>query len=148
MKSSADTNESRPSLAQQIVSIIQGKMTVYDVVAHCLENIKKHNDGYRAYITVFEQDALDQAEKLDSTFAKTPPKESSLCGAPLGIKDNINVPAYPTTCAVELFRNFIPSTDAQVIKDLKNSDAIILGKNNMHALALGATSTSSIFGPV
>jgi aspartyl-tRNA(Asn)/glutamyl-tRNA(Gln) amidotransferase subunit A len=53
-----------------------------------------------------------------------------------------------TTAASELFKDRIPSADAEVVRRLKNAGAVILGKTNLHEFALGGTAAVSYFGPV
>jgi aspartyl-tRNA(Asn)/glutamyl-tRNA(Gln) amidotransferase subunit A len=64
------------------------------------------------------------------------------------VKDNIDTAGIRTTAASELFKNRVPSEDAQVVRRLKSADAIILGKTNLHEFAYGGTSAVSYFGPV
>ena len=53
-----------------------------------------------------------------------------------------------TTGASELFRDRVPSEDAEVARRLKDAGAILLGKLNMHEFAYGPTSAVSYFGAV
>jgi aspartyl-tRNA(Asn)/glutamyl-tRNA(Gln) amidotransferase subunit A len=64
------------------------------------------------------------------------------------LKDTIDTGGIRTTAASELFKDRIPSADAEVARRLKNSGAIILGKTNLHEFACGGTSAISYFGPV
>jgi aspartyl-tRNA(Asn)/glutamyl-tRNA(Gln) amidotransferase subunit A len=66
----------------------------------------------------------------------------------LSVKDNIDVEGYYTTCALRAFSGHPSKADAAIVRRLRRQGALFLGKNNMHALALGATSTSSDYGPV
>lgn len=53
-----------------------------------------------------------------------------------------------TTAASELFKDRVPSEDAEVVRTLKNAGAILLGKTNLHEFAYGGSSSVSYFGPV
>lgn len=123
------------------------RATASDIVSGCLETISRLNRRFRAYISVFAEEARRKAEELDRE-AEGRACIPHLFAAPLAIKDNIWVKGHPTTAAIRLFEHFIPRDDAQLVARLRRRDTIILGKNNMHALALGATSTSSLYGPV
>src|SRR5213079_2898178 len=48
----------------------------------------------------------------------------------------------------ELFKDRVPSEDAEIVQRLKRAGAIILGKTNLHEFAYGGTSAVSYFGPV
>ena len=53
-----------------------------------------------------------------------------------------------TTGASELFKDRVPAEDAEVVRRLKNSGAVLLGKLNLHEFAYGGTSAVTFFGPV
>jgi aspartyl-tRNA(Asn)/glutamyl-tRNA(Gln) amidotransferase subunit A len=53
-----------------------------------------------------------------------------------------------TTAASELFKDRVPSEDADVVRRLKSAGAIIVGKTNLHEFAYGGSSSVSYFGPV
>lgn len=121
--------------------------TVSRIVNECLRKIAKLDEEYKTFITVFDQQASHDAEELDQLINQGKPIRF-LFGAPISLKDNICIKAHKTTAATKLFENFLPTKDAEVVASLRRSKTIVLGKNNLHALALGATSTSSLFGPV
>lgn len=64
------------------------------------------------------------------------------------MKDNIDTAGIRTTAASELFKDRVPSEDAEVVRKLKNAGAILLGKTNLQEFAYGGTSSVSFFGPV
>ena len=53
-----------------------------------------------------------------------------------------------TTAAFEHFKDRVPAKDAEAVRRLKEAGAIIVGKTNMHELAMGTTSVVSYFGSV
>jgi aspartyl-tRNA(Asn)/glutamyl-tRNA(Gln) amidotransferase subunit A len=71
-----------------------------------------------------------------------------LHGIPIALKDNIDTAGTRTTAASELFKDRIPSEDAEVVRRLKNAGAILIGKTNLHEFAYGGSSSISYFGPV
>ena len=71
-----------------------------------------------------------------------------LHGIPIALKDNIDTAGIRTTAASELFKDRVPSEDAEVVRRLKNAGAILLGKTNLHEFAYGGSSSVSYFGPV
>ena len=71
-----------------------------------------------------------------------------LHGIPIALKDNIDTAGVRTTAASELFKDRVPSEDAEVVRRLKNAGAILLGKTNLHEFAYGGSSSVSYFGPV
>lgn len=71
-----------------------------------------------------------------------------LHGIPIALKDNIDTAGIRTTAASELFKDRVPSEDAEVVRRLKKAGAILLGKTNLHEFAYGGTSSVSYFGAV
>jgi len=70
----------------------------------------------------------------------------SLCGVALAVKDNIEVAGMPITNGAPYMRRIADKT-APVIRRLMAEGAVVLGKTNMHELALGATNVNPHFGP-
>jgi aspartyl-tRNA(Asn)/glutamyl-tRNA(Gln) amidotransferase subunit A len=64
------------------------------------------------------------------------------------VKDNIDTAGVRTTAASELFKDRVPSEDAEVVRRLKEAGAILLGKTNLQEFAYGGSSAVSCFGPV
>ena len=69
-------------------------------------------------------------------------------GIPIALKDNIDTAGIKTTAASGVYRDRIPTEDAEVTTLLRNAGAISLGKLNMHEFAFGTTSLVSYFGSV
>ena len=137
----------KDDLVDQLQGLSQGRSSVYHIVKNYISQIEKANSQYNVFIDVFESDALASAEKLDKEMQSQGPS-TNLYGAALAIKDNIWIKDYRTTAGLELFKDYFPKEDAKVISELRRLKSVFLGKTNMHALALGATSASSFFGPV
>jgi aspartyl-tRNA(Asn)/glutamyl-tRNA(Gln) amidotransferase subunit A len=58
-----------------------------------------------------------------------------LHGIPIALKDNIDTAGIRTTAASELFKDRVPSEDADVARRLQNAGAILLGKTNLQEFA-------------
>ncbi len=71
-----------------------------------------------------------------------------LHGVPLAIKDNIDVAGFATTGGTSALRHTHPAADAEVVARLRAEGALVLGKNNLHELAMGWTSDNPHFGRV
>ncbi|AHC51251.1 amidase [Sulfolobus acidocaldarius SUSAZ] len=64
------------------------------------------------------------------------------------IKDIIDIKGVPTTAGSRILNNYIPDSNAYVVEKILEEGGEIIGKTNTHEFAMGATNTSSIFGPV
>ncbi|GAB7183899.1 indoleacetamide hydrolase [Kitasatospora sp. Ki12] len=97
-----------------------------------------------AFITLDAEGALTEAARRDAQAARRD-AEADWC---LVVKDNIHVAGLPNTAGTPALRDFVPAADAPVVRALRSAGAIVLGKTNMHELALGATSCNHTFGAV
>src|SRR5699024_6150968 len=71
-----------------------------------------------------------------------------LHGVPIALKDNIFTKNIQTTMGSGIFKEYLPSYDATVVKKLAAAGSVFLGKLNMHEFAYGTTGDRSYFGPV
>jgi aspartyl-tRNA(Asn)/glutamyl-tRNA(Gln) amidotransferase subunit A len=115
-------------------------------VSDALERIAALNPRLNAFITVFEQEALAQARVLADELRQGRSR-GPLHGLPISIKDLIDVEGAPTTAASKTRLGQVATADATVVSQLRRAGAIILGKCNLHELALGTTNDESAFGP-
>ena len=83
--------------------------------------------------------ALSDQRRNDNTSL------SAIDGIPIAIKDNLNVSDLPTRNGSKFTHPV--SGDADVIKVLRNSGAIIIGKLNMDECAIGGTTNNPHYGP-
>ena len=113
----------------------------------CLKRIERYNPALNAFIAVTAEHAITAARAMEAEQQREEWR-GPLHGIPIALKDNIDTGGIRTTAASELFKDRIPSTDAEVVQRLKNAGAILIGKTNLHEFAYGGTSSISYFGPV
>ena len=113
----------------------------------CLNRIEKLNPALNAFITVLADSALDQARRAEQEIFRGKYR-GPLHGIPIGLKDIIDTAGTPTTAASALFKDRIPTHDAEIVRRLHAAGAIILGKQNLHEFAYGGSSLISLFGEV
>ena len=70
----------------------------------------------------------------------------SLHGLPIGIKDVTVTAGIRTTFGSPLFKDNVPSEDAEVVRRLKAAGAIVLAKTNTPEFATGANTVNELFG--
>ena len=123
------------------------KISVKEAVNNVIDNIKKNDNKINAYITVTEENALKDAETIQKKIDSG--EETGLfAGVPFAIKDNICTKGIRTSCASKMLENFTPIYDATVVRRIKNSDAISIGKLNMDEFGMGGSTETSYFGVV
>jgi len=146
----AGTPSSSPSdwtLAQASQQIRHGKISPVELTRTCLSRIEKLNPKTNAFITVMAEQALAQARVLEAE-RQAGKWRGPLHGIPIAVKDLFDTAGTRTTCGSAVFADRIPSEDAEVVRRLKSAGAVIIGKNNMHEFAYGATSIPSHYGAV
>jgi amidase len=85
------------------------------------------------------------ARQLDDERRKKGPR-GPLHGIPILLKDNFDTNDMATTGGCLALAGHQPKDDAFQVKKLRDAGAVILGKVNLHELALGLTTVSSIGG--
>ena len=113
----------------------------------CLKRIEQYNPSVNAFITVTGDQALAAARELADEQSKGKWR-GPLHGIPIALKDNIDTKGVRTTGASELFKDRVPTEDAEVVRKLKAAGAIIVGKLNLQEFAYGTTSVTTYFGAV
>ncbi|HCR92375.1 MAG TPA: Asp-tRNA(Asn)/Glu-tRNA(Gln) amidotransferase subunit GatA [Candidatus Pacebacteria bacterium] len=116
------------------------KFTAVDVVKTCLENVRKYNKEYNVLLTVRDEDELiKEAKSVD--YSKP------LAGIPVVLKDLFSTNLLRTTGGAKIIDTYVPRYDATVVRKLKESGAIIIGKANEDAWGHGSSGENSDFGP-
>ena len=135
-----------PSMQCTLAQLASGRTTSTALVTRYI-NQARRNKHLNAWITLDADGALQHARTLDK-LRKQSHLLGPLHGVALAIKDNIHVAGLPNTGGTSTLKQFVPTTDAVVIRQLKQAGAIILGKTNMHEMAYGITSNNYAFGAV
>lgn len=123
------------------------KVSPVELTQECLQRIAKLNPLLNTFITVTAESALAEAETAEEEISQGRWR-GPLHGIPVALKDLIDTKGVATTAASALFKDRVPSEDAQVVRRLKQAGAVLLGKQNLHEFAYGGSSMISYFGEV
>jgi aspartyl-tRNA(Asn)/glutamyl-tRNA(Gln) amidotransferase subunit A len=123
------------------------KVSARELTAEHYKRISAKNPELHAFLTLCEERAYAQADKIDAAVAKGE-KLPELAGVPIAVKDTISTRGVRTTCSSKILENFIPPYDATAVSRLERAGAIILGKTNCDEFAMGSSNENSAFGPV
>ncbi len=118
----------------QLVETYLARMEAYDQNGARLNAILRINPG------ALEEAALRDRERAQGRV------RGPLHGIPVIVKDNYDTHDMPTTGGSVALAGVIPPDDAFQVKRLRDSGAIVLAKANMHELAMGITTISSLGG--
>jgi aspartyl-tRNA(Asn)/glutamyl-tRNA(Gln) amidotransferase subunit A len=111
------------------------------------ERIDARNPELNAYLTLSQDRAFAQAERMDALVAAGKPLPA-LAGVPIAVKDVISTRGVRTTCGSKILENYIPPYDATAVERLEAAGAVILGKTNCDEFAMGSSNENSAYGPV
>ncbi|KAK2744811.1 hypothetical protein FQN57_004134 [Myotisia sp. PD_48] len=155
-------------------ALISSNATCREVVSAFLQRIQTYNPIINAIISL-DPDALSVADTLDHRIHSVLNQDGTITGErfirncnpltdicnsishlismqplfciPILLKDNFDTTNVPTTAGCKgLADSPPPLRDAAVVTRLRNAGAIILGKTNMHEMALQGLSVSSLGG--
>ena len=138
---------------EQIAKLFRArKLSPVELTKHILARIEQLNPKLNAYLTVTEDLAIAQAKKAETElFAPRSRKgrrdRGSLHGVPISLKDNIYTKDIRTTAGSQILKDFVPQHDAQIVSQLYEAGAVLLGKTNLHEFAYGVTTNNPHFGP-
>ena len=121
------------------------KLSPVELTNDCLSRIAKLNSTLHAFITVTAESALAEARQAEEEIQRGKWR-GPLHGIPLGLKDLIDTAGVRTTAASALFKDRIPTEDAEAARRLKAAGAVFLGKQNLHEFAYGGSSVISNYG--
>ncbi|MDQ8032922.1 MAG: amidase [Bordetella sp.] len=107
------------------------------LVADYLARIAALDTWLHAYVAVYAEEALDAARaadlQLDQGIWLGP-----LHGVPIALKDLIDIAGRPTTIGSPIHADTIATRTAELVQQLQQAGAIILGKTHMVQFAMGA----------
>src|SRR3974390_788914 len=123
------------------------RVSAREVAAEYFKRISAQNKGLNAYLTLCEERAYKQADRVDALVAagkQLPP----LAGVPVAVKDVISTRGGRTPCGSKILSNYVPPYDATAVHRLESAGAVILGKTNCDEFAMGSSNENSAYGPV
>ncbi|MFJ7679458.1 Asp-tRNA(Asn)/Glu-tRNA(Gln) amidotransferase subunit GatA [Peribacillus sp. NPDC097206] len=137
------------SLFEQKVSELHERLhnkeiSVTDLVNESYERIGQVEDKVQAFLTLDEENARNQAKKMDDQLAKGE-SQGVLFGMPIGVKDNIVTKNLRTTCASKILEDFNPIYDATAVQKLQSAETVTIGKLNMDEFAMGSSNENSAY---
>jgi aspartyl-tRNA(Asn)/glutamyl-tRNA(Gln) amidotransferase subunit A len=124
------------SIAALAAAYDDRSLSPVEVVTACLDRINAVDGLLRTFLTVLGDTALEEARVAEKELARGY-RRGPLHGIPVGLKDLIDVAGVSTTGGSRSHRSVIAGADAVVVRELRASGAVILGKNNLYELGTG-----------
>lgn len=108
--------------------------------AHAVQACAQQIERWDTELAAFIATDLDSARQAAHSLEKSEMVGVGLAGVPYSLKDNIDVLGWATTCHSAPRRTLYPAADSEVALSLRQSQALLVGKNSLHELATGGPS--------
>lgn len=116
------------------------KYSAKELTDEVFNQIEKHDDKVKSFISLTKDQAYNAAEKFDKGETNSP-----IAGVPGSVKDLFNWKGTKTTASSNIIRDYVSPYNATVIDRLESQDALIVGKTNLDAFAHGSSTETSDF---
>ena len=130
-------------ISRQARMIAAGEISSRELVELYLQRIARHDTRLKAFRVVLGERALLEADQADAR--KGAGGERPLLGVPIAVKDDIDV-AGETTCYGTNAHGGPVTSDAEVVRRLREAGAVIIGKTNVPELCLWPFTETATFG--
>ncbi len=131
-------------LRQTLATLGERRTTATALTMQALERAEACKRALNAFSVIDWGRALKAAADSDRHYAKGRPR--SLEGLPIGVKDLIDTKGIETRYGSAAYVGHVPTCDADVVKQLTERGAIVIGKTTTHEFAWGVTTASLAFG--
>lgn len=122
------------------------KTSSVELTRHFLKRIADHDRALNSFVTVVQDQALQDAKTADDRLARG--ESGALLGIPIAQKDIFCTRGVKTSCGSKMLDNFISPYDATVVEKLRAAGTVMVGKTNMDEFAMGSSNETSYYGPV
>lgn len=136
---------SQATAVELVAAMTRRELGVVELLESCLRTVARLNPRLNAFVTVAEESARAAAQACQSVLDRGEPA-GLLHGLPFGVKDIVVTAGIRTTYGSPLYKDHVPTEDAEVVARLKRAGAIVLGKTNTPEFATGANTVNEVFG--
>lgn len=127
--------------------VLSGVVSCEEIVGHYLRNIEDKNKTLNAFVEVYTDYALAQAQALHARIKAGEPV-GRLAGMVIGIKDVLCLKDFGLQGSSKILDKFKSQFTGTAIQRLLDEDAIIIGRQNCDEFAMGSSNENSAFGVV
>ncbi len=129
--------------ASKLISTRQ--LSPVELTRLCLERIEKLDPQINSFITLLPELAMQQARQAEAEILRGESR-GPLHGIPIALKDLYETASIRTTAGSKVLADYVPLADAAAVQKLSAAGAVLLGKLNMHEIALGVTNENPHYG--
>ena len=140
------TNNLTNLTAAEVVARIKGKtISAVEITKAHLERSEKTGKALNSWIKLDAEGALSTAQEIDAAIARGD-DPGPMAGAPIGLKDLIDMEGLPTTAGSIIDKENIADSDSLLARKIRSAGGVILGKLNLHEYAFGPTGHNPHYG--
>src|SRR3954471_22803619 len=118
-----------------------GELSAGELVQASLDAIETHNPEINAFVDVFAEDALAEADAIGSD------DERPYAGVPIAIKNNRAVAGRRMTYCADFMGDYTPDYDHNVVRRLRNAGFVIVGTTTVPEWGILPWVNTKRFGP-
>ncbi|WP_153503403.1 amidase [Cumulibacter manganitolerans] len=107
-----------------------------ELVDSVLDRIAAVDDRVHAFVTVTAEHARDAARRAEQEIGRGDYR-GPLHGITVGVKDLVETAGVPTTSSSKSRSDYVPTSDAAIVRRLQGAGAIMVGKTHTHEFAFG-----------
>ena len=123
------------------------KLSPVELCERCLDRIAAVEPRLNAFVTVTAELARAQAKEAEREIM-VGTYRGPLHGIPVAVKDLFATRGIRTTAGSRILAEWVPDSDATVVRKLGEAGAVLLGKVGLHEFAYGISSVNPHFGDV
>jgi fatty acid amide hydrolase len=135
----------RLSASEIAAEIAAGRLSARAAVDAHIERIQAVDGLLNAVVVPLFEEAGAAARKADEDQALGR-ELGPLHGVPLTVKECFHVAGTPSSIGVQRLRDFRPTVDSPLVRQLRSSGAIVLGKTNVPQLMLLHETDNPVYG--
>ncbi len=134
------------SLAEVARLLKRRTVSPVEVTRAILDQIAAFDHRLNAFLTVRGNEALAAARRAERAI-RAGRYRGPLHGVPVSVKDLVQTAGIRTTCGSRILAEWVPDTDATLIRRFREAGAILIGKTHLHEFAYGPTNLNPHYGP-
>lgn len=128
-----------------IAALRRREFSSRELLEHYLGRVERYHPALNAVVTLDAERALAATDAADAALARGE-STGPLHGLPVTVKDCLETAGLRTTVGAEVFADYVPERDAEVVARIRAGGAIVFGKTNLPTFAGDAQSYNDLFG--
>lgn len=146
MRPSAVAAEPWELSASELLAAYRSRsLSPVEVVDSLAGRIEAADPALGAFTALCLERARQEAVECERDYARGP-APGPLAGVPFAVKDLFDTAGVRTTYGSPMFADHVPAADSAAVRQVRDADAILLGKTQTHEFAWGITSVNRLMG--